>query len=351
MNKKLTIFISTPLEAKHVERIRKVDPIRLDVIYEPDLLPETRYQNDHDGLENFFRTPELEERWKQNLSKANILFDFPPKSPGNIGGMDYAPNVKWIQTTSSGAGKKVNDLGFCDLDLLITTARGVHSKPLAEFAFMGILNHIKKFSNLKSEQKKHNWERYCGESLEGKTLGIIGVGRIGRQIAKIGNAFNMRVIGTKLNYKAEETPIIGLDQFYPINQLEKMLNKTDALVICAPDTAKTRKMINKQSFEALKPGAVLINIGRGPIIDEEDMIKALQSGKLNSAYLDVFQSEPLPADSPLWNMQNVTISPHSASTVACENTHIVDIFCFNLECYLENRILEMKNIFDKNQMY
>jgi phosphoglycerate dehydrogenase-like enzyme len=130
-----------------------------------------------------------------------------------------------------------------------------------------------------------------------------------------------------------------------------MLREADALVISVPDTPQTRKMINRETIESLKPGALLINIGRGTVIDEDDMITALRSGKINAVVLDVFQTEPLPADSPLWDMPNVLVSPHSASTVVSENGKITDIFCHNLRCYIDDRRHEMKNILNKELMF
>jgi len=348
---KLSVFISTPLESEYIEKIRNVDRNRLEVICDPELWPPTRYIADHKGPEGFRRPSKLDERWKQHLAKADILFDFPPKSPDGTGGMDYAPDVKWVQTTSSGVGRLVKDLGFQDSELLVTTAGGVHSHALVEFVFMGMLIHVKRLSFLKEEQEKHHWERYCGEGLEDKTLAILGMGRVGRHIAKIGQAFDMRVIGTDIMYGVEDGAKLNLDMFYPLNRLHDMLREADAFVIIVPDTPETRNMIDKKAIAAFKDGVILINIGRGQVIDEEVMIEALRSGKIGSALLDVFQKEPLHKDSPLWDMPNVLVSPHSASTVTNENSKITDIFYHNLQCYLDGRISDMKNILDKKRMY
>jgi phosphoglycerate dehydrogenase-like enzyme len=349
--RKLTVFISTPLEQEHVENIRKVDPDRVEVICDSDLWPPTRYISDHKGPADFRRTPELEERWQQYLFKADILFDFPPKSPEGKGGMDYAPNVTWVQTTSSGVGKLVMDLGFKDSDLIVTTAGGVHAHALAEFVFMGILIHVKQLSFLKNEQKNHHWERYCGRGLEGETLAILGMGRVGRRIARVGQAFGMRVIGTDIMYGEEDVSELHLDAFYPTKKLHEMLGEADAFVIIVPDTPDTRNMIDKEAIAALKDGVVLVSIGRGQVVDEVEMMKALQSGKIGFACLDVFQKEPLPKDSPLWDMPNVLVSPHSASTVQNENRKITAIFCHNLRCFLDGRFHDMKNILNKKRMF
>ncbi len=350
-NGRHTIFISTPLEPEHVEKIRQVDTEKLNVICDPALWPPTRYVSDHKGPADFKRAPHLEARWKSHLTEAEILFDFPPNSLDGTGGMDYAPNVKWIQTTSSGVGRRVHDLGLVDSDIMITTAGGVHKGPLAEFVMMGILNHVKRLSFLKIEQQKHHWERYCADDLAGKTLAIIGMGRVGRHVAKIAKAFDMRVIGTDIMWKPGDEERLGLDNFFTLDQLHDLLKEADALTICVPDTPQTTNMIDKEAVNILKEGMCLVNIGRGRVIDEEAMIEALKSGKIGTAYLDVFQEEPLPESSPLWDMPNVLVSPHSASTVASENGKITDIFCHNLRCYLDGRYSEMMNILDKKMLF
>ena len=145
---KLIIFITSPLEATHVEHIRLVAPDRTQVIYEPDLLPPTRYIADHKGVEGFQRSDAQEQRWRHSLAQANILWDFPSISAGHADGLSMAPNVRWVQTTSSGVGQLIKDLGLQDSDILVTTARGVHAGPLAEFVFMALLVHYRNLNHL-----------------------------------------------------------------------------------------------------------------------------------------------------------------------------------------------------------
>ena len=189
-----TIFIASPLDQEQVERIRAVAPDRLDVIYEPDLHPPLRYTSDHKGIDDFQRTPEQEKRWADALGRAEILFDFPPNAADGTGGMDLAPNVKWIQTTSSGVGKRIVDLGLQDSDILFTTARGVHAGPLSEFFLLGVLKHFKRLDFLEDEQKAHHWERYCGDDLEGKVLALIGAGEVGGRVGQVARFLDMRVL-------------------------------------------------------------------------------------------------------------------------------------------------------------
>ena len=348
---RLRIFISTPLETEHVERIRAVDPGRLDVIYERGLLPATRYVADHEGVDGFALTADQEKRWRAHLERADVLWDFPPPASDGTDGLAFATNLKWIQTTSSGVGQRVQRLGLQDSDLLITTARGVHAGPLAEFVFLTLLSHEKRLRHLEEERRKHRWERFCGGGLEGETLAIIGVGGIGRRVAAVGRSFGMRVVALARRGSDKTPDQIGVDAIFAPDELHDMLSRTDALVLSIPHTAETEGLIDKAAFEALKPGAVFVNVARGQLVDEASLIEALQSGRIAFAGLDVFAVEPLPADSPLWEMPNVLISPHSASTAESENGKITDIFCYNLRCYLEGRPGDMQNVFDKVRLY
>lgn len=345
------LFIATPLEPEQVDRIRAVSPDRLDVIYEPDLHPPLRYTCDHNGVDGFRRTPEQEKRWADALGRAEILFDFPPKDPDGNGGMDLAPNVKWIQTTSSGVGKRVADLGLQDSDILFTTARGVHAGPLSEFFLLGVLLHFKRYAFLKDEQRAHHWERYCGDDLEGKTLALIGAGEVGGRVGEVARFLGMHVLAMDPQLKSDQATELGYEKIVPNSELHEMLGEADVVCICAPHTPETELMIDAGALRAMKQGVVFVNVGRGPVVDEQALIEALRSGHVAFAALDVFATEPLPEDSPLWDMPNVLFSPHSASTVAAENDRIVDIFCRNLECYLDGRFGDMKNVLDKDRMY
>jgi phosphoglycerate dehydrogenase-like enzyme len=346
-----TIFISTPLDQEQAARIRAVAPDRLEVIYEPDLHPPLRYTSDHGGIEGFKRTPEQEQRWADALGRAEILFDFPPDAPDGSGGMDLAPNVEWIQTTSSGVGKRVVDLGLQDSDILFTTARGVHAGPLSEFFLLGVLKHFKRLDFLEAEQKAHHWERYCGEDLEGKVLALIGAGEVGGRIGAVARFLGMRVLVMDPQLTSEQAELLGYERMFAGSELHEMLALADVVCLCVPHTPETEKMIDAKAFQAMKDGVVFVNVGRGPVVDEPVLIEALKSGRVAFAALDVFATEPLPLGSPLWDMPNVLVSPHSASTVAAENRRIVDIFRHNLACYLDGRLNEMKNVLDKERMY
>ena len=348
---RLVVFISTPLEPDHVVRIRSVAPDRVEVIAEPDLWPPRRYVADHKGPESFTRAAEQEARWRRHLARAQVLWDFPPPAADGSGGLSLAPNVKWVQTTSSGVGQMVKQLGLQDSDLLVTIAKGVHAGPLSEFVFLALLTHIKRLDYLQREQRAHRWERYCTDELAGRTLAVIGAGQVGERIAAVGRAFGMRVVASVRNAISGRAAAMGVDGLYPPGGLLAMLAEADAVVLIAPHTPETESMIDHAAFAAMKHGVVFVNIGRGQTVDEAALIAALRSGKVAFAALDVFAVEPLPADSPLWDMPNVLISPHSASTVGRENELVAEIFCHNLRCYLDGRAEAMRNILDKARMY
>jgi phosphoglycerate dehydrogenase-like enzyme len=348
---RLSVFIASPLEEEHVARIRMVAPDKVDVVYLPDLLPPTRYIADHTGPAGFRRSTEQEARWRQYLAKADILWDFPPDAADGTSGLSLAPNVKWIQATSSGIGNRVARLGLKDSSIILTTARGVHAGPLTEFVFHSLIGYWKQYQRIQEDQKHHRWARYCGEELAGKTLAIVGVGEVGRRIIQISKAFDMRVVALARPGSKRTARDVGVDTMFKSNELHKMLGEADALVLIIPHTAETEGMIDRSAIAALKPGAVLVNIARGQVIDEQAMIDALRTGHIAFAALDVFAVEPLPATSPLWDMPNVLVSPHSASTVISENGKITDIFCRNLKCFVEGSLSEMTNIFDRSQTH
>ena len=345
------IFFASPLETGQVDRIRAATAGRAEVVHLPDLHPPLRYVADHNGREDFRRDPAQEARWRAALARATILWDFPDKAGGDAGGLALAPRVRWVQTTSAGVGQMVARLGLADSDIVVTTARGVHAEALAEFVFLALLMRSKDLALLQRDQRAHRWERYCGGELAGRTIAIIGAGMIGAQTARVAKAFGMRAIGTLATPSPERAAALGLDAVYGQERLHAVLGEADAVVLCTPHTPATERMIDAAAIAAMKPGATLINIARGQVVDETAMIDALRRRHIGFAALDVATVEPLPADSPLWDMDNVLISPHSASTAPSENRKITDIFIHNLGCWLDGRRGEMRNILDKKRMY
>jgi phosphoglycerate dehydrogenase-like enzyme len=265
--------------------------------------------------------------------------------------MTDAPRVKWVQTTSTGVGPLVKQHGLQDSDLIVTTARGVHAGPLAEFVMLGLLAHFRGLRHLEAEQRAHRWVRYCGEAVAGRNLVIVGAGDLARGTAVLARAFRMRVEAIARDPgKSREHPDV-FDEIYPVERLHDRLARADALVVTVPHTPDTEMMIDGAAFAAMKPGGAFVNIARGQVVDEVALIENLRSGHVGFAALDVAAKEPLPPESPLWDMPNVLISPHSASTVTSENARITDIFCQNLRLYVAGEKHKMKNILNKKLLY
>ena len=344
---KRSILIASYLESEHVERIQAIDK-SIVVHYKPDLLRPPRYPADHNG-NPITRTQEEESQWQTLLNKADILFDFDQTHLTDL--PDLAPNVKWIQATSAGIGQMVKRLEY-DTRMpatIFTTASGIHSQPLAEFCLMSMLMYSRGLTRMLKMQSQKHWERYAGTDLIDRTVVIIGMGNIGKKVTEIAKSFGMKVIGIKRTISETDLIEIQADQILPTNKLHYALKQADYLILCMPHTPETEHMIGETELNLLPKGAMLINIARGTVVDETALIKALEHGHLGGASLDVFQTEPLPKHSPLWNMPNVLVSPHSGSTSERENSRLTDLFCHNLRQHLDNKPL--LNVLDTNLLY
>ena len=297
-----------------------------------------QYPADHKGLA-IPRTPEQEARWRDLLARADILFDFDITHTADLA--DLAPKVRWVQATSAGIGEFVRAKGY-DRSMpqtIFTTASGVHAQPLAEFCVMVMLAFHKKFLQTLRDQGRKHWQRFAGTDLRGQTLVIVGVGRVGKEVARVAKTFGMRVIGVKRTTAGATPADLHLDELYGPAELPHALAQAQNLVLIAPHTPETERMIGARELAMIPAGAVFINIGRGALVDEAALVDALRAGRLLGAGLDVFQEEPLPPESPLWDMDNVIVSPHSASTSDRENERITDLFCENLRRFLAGRPL------------
>lgn len=326
------VLIASYLEPEHIQRIRQVDE-RLEVIFEPDLLAKPSYPADHYGVPE--RTPEQEARWREMLGQADILFDFDYSHRSEL--PELAPQLRWVQASSAGIGQFIKRYGY-DTRMpgtIFTTSSGIHARPLAEFCIMAMMMHYKNALLMIRNQSQHRWERFAGTDLEGHTLAIVGLGHIGTQVAQMACGLGMTVIGTNAY-----PPAPCVERYFPPERLHEMLPLADVLVLCVPHTPQTEKMIGKKELELLKPGAYLINIARGAVIDEPALIEALRSGHLSGAALDVFDQEPLPEKSPFWEMENVLVNPHSASTSDRENERLTDLFCENLRHFVNGQTLQ-----------
>jgi phosphoglycerate dehydrogenase-like enzyme len=338
------LVITSPISDELVARIRATDA-RLDVVHEPDLLAPARHACDHPlpTLDD----PGARERWNALLDEAEVLFDFGPLelAPTLAG----RPHLRWIQATSAGVGRLAQRVGLTESPVAVTTASGVHARPLAEFVVLAMLMFGKDVLRLEREQREHHWELYSGEETRGKTVCVVGLGKIGREVARLARALDARVVGTVRELRDRTPEDLGVERLESTDRLDELLPDADVLVLAVPHTPLTHGIVDARRLALLKPDAILVNIARGDVVDEGALVEALRSGRLRGAALDVFEQEPLPPESPLWDLPNVFVSPHSASNVAAENARIVELFQENIRRYLEGRPL--LNLLDKELLY
>jgi phosphoglycerate dehydrogenase-like enzyme len=333
------LVVTSPLEPELVDRIRRVDE-RVAVTYPKELLAAPRYPSDHPFAP-------ADERWEPLLDEAEILFDFGP--------LELAPTLvvrerlRWIQGTSAGVGRLVERVGLLDSDVIVTTASGVHARPLGEFVLLAMLMFGKNTLHLMRQQREHRWERHADEEVRGKVVCVVGLGKIGREIARLARALDARVVGVVRDANRRTAEELGVDELVGGVALDDALPQADVVVLATPHTYETHRLLDARRLALLRPSAILVNVARGDVVEEAALVEALRDGRLRGAALDVFEQEPLPADSPLWDLPNVFVSPHSASTVAAENERIVDLFCRNLRAYLDGAPLE--NVLDKALLY
>ena len=335
------VLIASYLEPEHIERIRAEAP-QVNVIYRPDLIGAPRFHADHTAPVQ--RRPEQEAEWRALLKRAEILFDFDMSHREDLPRL--APNLRWIQATSAGIGQMVRRYAYDKTAWVFTTASGVHARPLAEFCLMAMLMFVKSYSQMEAQKRERSWRRFNNTELRDKTVGIIGLGRIGRDLASVCKFFGMRVLACRRS-GAEPPPTV--DRQVSPSQIDELLPQADFVVLCAPHTPETDRLINGERIRSMKRGAVLINIARGALVDQAELTLALRDGRLAGAALDVTDPEPLPQDDPLWELPNVVISHHSASTADTENAKLTALFIRNLRRYLNGEPLV--NQLDVDLMY
>ena len=346
---KVPVMLTAPLGDTLAARVAAAFPDQVELIYRPDLMFTPRYVGDYHGPRDWTFGPGQEAAWTDLLARAEVLLDFDDR----VGRPPLAlsPNLRWVQTTSAGVGQQVKRLGLQESDVMVTTASGVHARPLTEFVFAALLFHTKRIAHLQAEQRAHHWERYCARELSQLTMAIIGLGRIGRETARIARAFGMTVWGMGREERPDRAATDGVDRHFRRDELREMLAGADCVVLCVPHTPETEGMIGPAELAVMKPDMVLVNIARGVVIDEAALIETLRQGTIGLAALDVFQTEPLPVDSPLWDLPNVLINPHSASTADTEPEKIIDRFITNLEHYLTGAYDRMAPLLDKQRLY
>lgn len=337
MPSKRQVMVTVPFSPEALQRIAAVSP-QLQV--ETELLPDGQWPEDR-------------------IIRAEVLY-----TTDRLPTPEQVPNLHWVHSHWAGIDRMV-DGPLWDSEVVITSASGIHAPNMGQYALAQILAWANRIPAWVRLQQSGKWpsrrrEAFTGEELAGKTLGIIGYGSIGREIARLATAFGMTILVTKRDARRVEdegyiVPGYGdpggdlPTRTYPTEATRSMLAECDYVVITVPLTPRTHHLFDESLFRAMKPSSFVVNIGRGGVIKEEDLVRALQKGWIAGAGLDVFETEPLPEDSPLWTMENVILSPHISGFSEAYDQRALDLFIANLERYLAGEPL--LNVVDRAEGY
>ncbi len=319
---KITVLVTANFSDELLEQLAAVSP-RLEILH------------GRDGI--------TDEIWHQVEVLYSAYGTFPVR--------ETAPNLRWIQLNSAGAEHALREEIAQSKDIEITTASGIHAVEMAEYCLMMMLSFAYQLKKLmdcqtRAEWPDDPWQKFAPQSLRGSTLGIIGYGNVGRELARMAVAVGMRVLASKRNVmqpaQLGKYSMVGLgdpegelpERLYPGEAVVEMVRECDYVVLTAPHNALNDAIVGAEVFAAMKSTAVFINIGRGAVVAEVDLLSALQEGSIAGAALDVFTEEPLPPDSPFWKLANVIISPHIAGNSARYRERAASLFAENLRRYV-----------------
>jgi D-2-hydroxyacid dehydrogenase (NADP+) len=310
----VTLLVSDNVWARHGDAIRLISPGLTPVIYEGnEVLPD------------------------ETISTINTVFYssdlWPDRSRGFALSILKATSLKWLHTFSAGVDSPFF-VQLMERGVRLTNSSGATASPIAQTTVLYMLALSRNVRAWFQHQEKHEWARQEFAELDGARLAVLGMGPIGIEIARLGVALNMKVEAIRRTPTGSEPcPTFSFDQ------LSRVLANADWVAVALPLTNDTRQIFDAKTFAIMKPGAHFINVGRGELVDEDALIAALQSGHLAGAALDVFATEPLPPDSPLWDMDNVIITPHSSSASAQSGLRSEDIFVKNFARYVAGESL------------
>jgi D-2-hydroxyacid dehydrogenase (NADP+) len=239
------------------------------------------------------------------IKDTDILITFGPMLTDEV--VREAANLKWIQALGTGVDNLI-DLPSLRPQVVVTNIPGIHGAPLSEAAILAMLALSRNFPRSVRNQDQHEWQRWPASLLEGKTVGILGVGAISEALALRCKALGMTIVGIS----SVKRSVANFDQMYGRDQLAAAVTSVDHLVVLTPYSSETRHIVNSAIFSVMKPTAYFVNLARGGVVDEDALVKALDRRQIAGAALDVFGQEPLPQDHPFWSMKNVIVTPHVA---------------------------------------
>ena len=343
------VVIAVDLPERLCARIEQAEP-RVEVVRDHELYRPRRFPADWEGDPAHQRTGEQQRRYEQMVDSADALFSLPDVDPAQLARTAAAnPRLRWVMTMAAGGGSQLRaaDLDADQLErIAVTTSAGAHGGPLAEFALLGVLAGAKTLPRLQEHQRAHEWApRWEMRQLDTMRVLVVGLGGIGRTCAALFHAVGATVLGTTRS----GAPVDGVDELVPIEDLAAAAADVDAIVVTLPGTDTTTGLVGEEVLGAVRPGTILVNVGRGTVVDETALQGALEDGRIGFAALDVVAREPLTPSSPLWDHPNVLISPHTAALDSREEERIVAQFVENLRRFLDGE--ELENLVDTVEFY
>jgi phosphoglycerate dehydrogenase-like enzyme len=272
-----------------------------------------------------------------HIGSADILISFGPQLANHV--FEKAKSLKWVQALGTGVDGITDQPGLRK-EVLVTNMHGFHGGPVSEAALLGMLSLARDLPRSMRLQARHRWERAPAKLLKEKTIGIFGVGVIAQELAPKCKALGMKVVGIS----SAKRQVPGFDAMRGREELEQAVKELDFLVLLTPFTPETRNIVNAKIFAAMKPGAYLVNLARGGVVDEDALVEALKSKELAGAALDVFAKEPLPEDSPLWDMENVIITQHLGGFFDSYPRFAIPVIEENMRKWLAGDVKGMINV-------
>ncbi len=344
---KLRVLITFALDEALIREIEAVDP-RIEVA----VLGESQRRLLRGAYPSQAEAAAVREGVAGAFREADVIYGFwgaqLHEAFTGMGGLrEVAPSLKWIQLTSAGSDRLLAS-GFVGKDVIVTTASGLHATPIGEYVLAVMLMFAKGAPKFVRAQLRREWLRFMPSELYGKTVGIVGMGNIGREVARLSKAFGCRVLGVRRSARLGDRDGVA-DEVLPPSEMDRALRESDYVVLATPLTPETRGLIGEPQLRMMKPTAVLVNIARGPVVDERALVRALREGWIGGAALDVFEKEPLPPESELWDLENVILTPHISGGTEIYNQRAVAIFSDNLRRYLSGQPL--RNVVDPERGY
>ncbi len=274
-----------------------------------------------------------------------------PIVPDNI--RERAPKLRWVQLTSAGADRLIDSELVLSSRVTVTTASGIHAIPISEYVIGAMIAFAKGYPRAFRSQAKNSWQAYLAQELDSATVGVLGLGAIGGRVAELSKALGMRVLAVRRSCERRMTGAEAgtpfVDEMFPRSDLAAFLAECDYVVLAVPLTAESRHLIGEAELAAMKPGAVIVNIARGAVIDQDALIRALKAGRIGGAALDVTEPEPLPPESELWSLDNVMLTPHISGGTPRYMDRAIELFCDNLRRHLGGEPL--RNVVDPKRGY